>query len=79
MRWVMCMNGARRISELFHRSRTPALDFVQSSQISDNKSRVLRGGSFSYEERYLRCAFRDNDRPTNRSDYDGLRFARTYP
>jgi formylglycine-generating enzyme required for sulfatase activity len=46
--------------------------------IEDRLDRVLRGGSFTYNPKYVRAAFRLNDRPSLRYHTVGLRVARTH-
>jgi eukaryotic-like serine/threonine-protein kinase len=45
--------------------------------VSPTISRVLRGGSFNYEAKYLRSAYRYNYTPNNRNQHYGFRVART--
>jgi eukaryotic-like serine/threonine-protein kinase len=45
--------------------------------ISATASRILRGGSFNYEGKYLRSAYRYNYVPTNRNQHYGFRVVRT--
>ena len=52
----------------------PLTDPVGSSSGAD---RVIRGGSWSYNARYCRSAYRYRDKPGYRSDYLGFRLART--
>jgi formylglycine-generating enzyme required for sulfatase activity len=42
-------------------------------------NRVYRGGSWRLNARYARAAYRDNDRPVNRSNALGFRLVRTVP
>ncbi len=51
---------------------------MDSETVQDKTCRVLRGGGFSYQPRYLRSANRGGDRPGNRYDNIGFRPARTY-
>ena len=45
--------------------------------IISTASRVLRGGGFNYQAKYLRSAYRYNYVPTNRNQHYGFRVART--
>ena len=46
---------------------------------SSGSSRVLRGGSWNFNARYVRVAYRNFATPGYRSDYIGFRLARTAP
>ncbi len=52
-------------------------DIEDTLSINHQGSRVLRGGSFSFQSRNLRCGNRGGFAPTNRFSYVGLRPART--
>ena len=54
-------------------------DLPDDTAVSDKESRVLRGGSFDYQSRLERGAFRLHAQPSNRSATCGCRLARTYP
>ena len=53
-------------------------DEEDTRDIEDHVQRVLRGGSFTYNPKYVRSAYRLNDRPSLRYHTVGLRVARTY-
>jgi len=57
----------------------PSEDSEDKREIKDKLSRVLRGGSFFYLSRYIRCVLRDRNAPTFRNIDVGFRPARTYP
>ena len=46
---------------------------------SGDHGRVLRGGAFVTQPRFVRAAFRDNLQPGNRNLASGFRLARTIP
>jgi formylglycine-generating enzyme required for sulfatase activity len=56
-----------------------SVDTSQGGEVSDDASRVLRGGSFYYNATNLRSADRSYFRPDNRSFDFGFRVSRTYP
>ena len=45
--------------------------------VSPNVNRVLRGGAFNYQAKYIRSAYRYNYTPQNRIQHYGFRVART--
>jgi len=45
--------------------------------VSVTASRVLRGGAYNYESKYIRSAYRYNYPPSNRNQHYGFRVART--
>jgi formylglycine-generating enzyme required for sulfatase activity len=53
-------------------------DSEDTAIVRDADGRELRGGSFDNSVAFLRSAYRNNNRPTNRNHRDGLRVARTY-
>jgi formylglycine-generating enzyme required for sulfatase activity len=57
----------------------PVLDAGVDAEFSDNVVRVLRGGSFYGMASFLRSAFRDRYRSSDRTFAVGFRPARTYP
>jgi formylglycine-generating enzyme required for sulfatase activity len=57
----------------------PFMDVETGVVISDDIVRVLRGGSFSFPATFLRSAYRNRLRPSNRSASFGIRPARTLP
>jgi gamma-glutamyl hercynylcysteine S-oxide synthase len=42
-------------------------------ELGGDDLRVLRGGSWNYDQRHARCAYRGNDPPDDRSDANGFR------
>jgi formylglycine-generating enzyme required for sulfatase activity len=54
------------------------MDIEYKNGIQDRLRRVLRGGAFADRPRYMRSANRNRYAPAFRSDYIGLRPARTY-
>jgi hypothetical protein len=61
-----------------YRSEGITEEKVEDLTVTDNESRVLRGGSFLYNAVYLRSAYRILDLPDVRDDDIGFRVARTY-
>jgi formylglycine-generating enzyme required for sulfatase activity len=55
----------------------PVVDKEDIRDIEDRFSRVLRGGAFDNRAGDVRSARRGNSRPDNRSNYAGVRVART--
>jgi formylglycine-generating enzyme required for sulfatase activity len=53
-------------------------DLGQGGHVSEDSSRVLRGGSFNNLATDMRVANRDNNRPGNRNYLVGFRVSRTY-
>ena len=53
-------------------------DTKQVFTLSNEQSRLLRGGSFNYVDRFLRSAYRNRIRPDGRVNFVGFRPARTY-
>ncbi|MFM8478176.1 MAG: formylglycine-generating enzyme family protein, partial [Planctomycetaceae bacterium] len=53
-------------------------DLGQGGQVSEDSSRVLRGGSFGNDATFMRSASRSIDRPDYRFDFFGFRVSRTY-
>jgi formylglycine-generating enzyme required for sulfatase activity len=47
-----------------------------SSDYPNEQAKVVRGGSFGYLERGLRCSYRDRDEPVLRYSYLGFRVIR---
>jgi formylglycine-generating enzyme required for sulfatase activity/tRNA A-37 threonylcarbamoyl transferase component Bud32 len=60
-------------------SATADRDNVKYLLVNEQAIRLLRGGSFVYHPVNLRCAFRNVDRPGNRSLTNGFRPSRTLP
>jgi formylglycine-generating enzyme required for sulfatase activity len=56
----------------------PREDREDKQDITDKRSRVLRGSSFNTRSRFVRCANRNWNVPTYRSSYVGYRPARTF-
>jgi formylglycine-generating enzyme required for sulfatase activity len=56
----------------------PSKDREDEQEVTDQRSRVLRGGSFFKESRFVRCADRSRNVPTARDDLVGFRPARTF-
>jgi formylglycine-generating enzyme required for sulfatase activity len=54
-------------------------DKPERVEIGGDASRVLRGGSWDYDARYLRAAFRFVDHPDFRYGYVGFRVCRGSP
>jgi eukaryotic-like serine/threonine-protein kinase len=55
----------------------PVEDKEGELTVSPTTSRVLRGGSFNYEAKYIRSAYRYNYTPANRNQHYGFRVAKT--
>jgi formylglycine-generating enzyme required for sulfatase activity/tRNA A-37 threonylcarbamoyl transferase component Bud32 len=53
-------------------------DRADTATVTDNESRVLRGGSFGDAARNVRSAYRNANHPVNRNYITGFRVARTY-
>jgi formylglycine-generating enzyme required for sulfatase activity len=53
-------------------------DQEDNNDVTDGSTRVLRGGSFLSQPAAVRSSFRNNLRPSVRTNFDGLRVARTY-
>jgi formylglycine-generating enzyme required for sulfatase activity len=49
------------------------------AEAEENKSRILRGGSWYSLPKFCRCAYRDRDLPDNRSDFHGFRVVSVPP
>jgi formylglycine-generating enzyme required for sulfatase activity len=56
----------------------PREDAEDRRAVTDRVSRVLRGGSFLYNARFVRSAYRYSLQPVNRYYVNGFRVARTY-
>jgi formylglycine-generating enzyme required for sulfatase activity len=56
-----------------------SVDTSQGGEVSNDSSRVLRGGSFDNLATNMRSAYLYNDRPDNRDLDLGFRVSRTYP
>lgn len=56
-----------------------SVDTSQGGEVSNDSSRVLRGGSFNNSATNMRSANRNSYRPDNRSLSLGFRVSRTYP
>jgi formylglycine-generating enzyme required for sulfatase activity len=74
--WAWC-HDSYRLYEAGQRGKA-AEDSEDNSLVPDATSRVLRGGGFLDQPRYLRSAYRNWDLPGTRSNALGFRPARTY-
>jgi len=56
----------------------PSEDIEDKEDINSGKSRVLRGGAFDSQSRYVRCGYRTRRAPALRGLNAGFRPARTF-
>jgi len=75
--WEWCQE--RYSSYSFVQGSKPAEDAKDTQAVQDKKHRVVRGGSFLNQPRFVRSAYRNSLQPTHRNDYIGFRPARTHP
>jgi len=71
--WTWCQDGCRPDPD------AGTEDTEDNRDIKDSLTRMLRGGSFLYQAREVRAAFREHDRPTYGGLTVGFRLARTLP
>jgi formylglycine-generating enzyme required for sulfatase activity len=74
--WAWC-HDSYRLYEAGQKGKA-AEDSEDNSVVTDATSRVLRGGGFLDQPRYLRSAYRNWDLPGTQSNALGFRPARTY-
>jgi formylglycine-generating enzyme required for sulfatase activity len=66
------------VAQLYSSEVSVSPDLGQGGQVSEDASRVLRGGSFDGSATFTRSAHRINYRPGGRSSNGGFRVSRTY-